>query len=43
MTHREYVMQRLHDRLVLEERQEEAMDRKLLADNAQLARRLQAR
>lgn len=40
MTHREYTLQRLHDQLTSEERQEEAMDRKLLADNAALARRL---
>lgn len=40
MTHREFVMQRLYDNLTVEQEQEAAMDRKLLADNARLAGRL---
>jgi len=42
MTNREYVMQRLHDMITAEERQEEAMDRKLVADNARLNHRMRA-
>lgn len=40
MDNREYMMQRIHDKLEMERLQEDAMDRKLLADNARLARRV---
>ena len=43
MSHREYVMQRIHDKIATEERQEAAMDQKLIADNARLMRRLTSR
>jgi hypothetical protein len=40
MSHREYIEQRIYDRLEREANEEAAMDNKLLADNARLARRL---
>lgn len=43
MSAREYEEQRIHDKITLEERQEEAMDRKLISDNMRLAQRLQRR
>lgn len=40
MGHREYVMQRIYDKLEAERAEEAAMDRKLVSDNAQLTQRL---